>query len=141
MPSSSGGFSNGNHVQPPLIVRGLAAVGKQRQCVTGDHQFLVGRRHVNCNAAVVPRDQRCMRRIRLWIERHSQPAKLVRDAGAHRYRVLANTRREHERVEAAQRGRQHAGMEPDAVGEVFERKRSPRIGALLEVANVVADPG
>ena len=82
-----------------------------------------------------------MRRIRLWIERHPQPAKLVRDTGAHRYRVLANTRREHERIETTQRGCQHAGMEPDAVGKVFEREGSPRIGALLEVANVVADPG
>ena len=45
------------------------------------------------------------------------------------------------RIEPAERRRQHAGMEPDTVDEVFERERGARIGARLELAHVVADAG
>ena len=56
-------------------------------------------------------------------------------------RILADAGGEHERIEPAERGRQHAGVKPDAIDEVIERKRGPRIGARLEVAHVVADAG
>ena len=56
-------------------------------------------------------------------------------------RVLADAGGEHERIEAAERGREHAGVEPSTIDEIFERKRGARIGARLELAHVVADPG
>ena len=46
LPSSSGGFSDGNHVQPPLIVGGSRLSASSAKCVTGDHEFLVGRHHI-----------------------------------------------------------------------------------------------
>ena len=43
------------------------------------------------------------------------------------------------RIEPAQRGRQHAGVETDAIDEIVEREARRGSRARLELAHVVAD--
>ena len=96
---------------------------------------------IDGDAAVRPRDQRSARRVGGRIELDAEPGQLLGDARPHGRRVLADAGREHEGVEPAERRRQHAGVEADAIDEIVERERGPRIGARLELAHVVADAG
>ena len=75
------------------------------------------------------------------IEHAAEPGKPLHDGGAHRGRVLADAGREHEGVETAERRRQQAGLQADAVDEIVEREARARICARLEFAHVVADAG
>ena len=56
-----------------------------------------------------------MRGIGARIERRAQPVQLGGDARADAGRVLADAGSEYERVDPAQRRRQHAGIKPDAI--------------------------
>jgi hypothetical protein len=97
-----------------------------------DHQFFVCRHHIECDPAILLRYERRAGRVCCLIDGDSEPGQFVGDACAHAHRVLADPGREHEGVEAAEGGCQHAGIEADAVGEVLERKFSYRIRACFE---------
>ena len=84
-------------------------------------------------------DRRFARRVGVGVELAAEPGELLGDARAHRGRVFADTGREHEGIEPAERRGQQARMESDAIGEVVEREACPRVGACLKLAHVVAD--
>ncbi len=58
-----------------------------------------------------------------------------------RCRLLADAGGEDEGIEAAECGRQHAGMQADAVDEVVERQRRAWLGARQQLPYVIADAG
>ena len=57
---------------------------------------------------------------------HPEPREALADLPADQRRVLADARREHQRVQAAQRGRQRADLANDAIHEKFDRLRRQR---------------
>src|SRR5262249_33708519 len=65
-------------------------IHQERQGVSRDHQFFVGRNDVERDPALRLRYQRFAGRIGGRIELHSEPRDLLRDPGADRRRVLAD---------------------------------------------------
>ena len=55
--------------------------------------------------------------------------------------VFANSGGEYERIEPAERRRQHPGVQADAIDEVIDGKCGAGVGIRLQFAHVVADPG
>src|SRR6266851_4864627 len=78
-----------------------------------DHELLVGRNDVNGDPTLRSRYQYFPRCIRSWIEDCAEPCELLRDPRADDRRVLADSRGEHERVEAAKRCCEHSGVKAD----------------------------
>src|SRR5262245_16162723 len=121
--------------------RPRAALRQQRKRMPRDHQLLVSWYDVKCDPALRPRYQRCPRSIGGFVKYGAEPRQLCRDAGANRYRVLANAGGEHEGIEPAERSREHPGVESDAIDEVVDREGRGRIGTRFEIPHVVADAG
>src|SRR4029079_1622783 len=79
-----------------------APLGLQRKGMLCDHQFLVGGLDQEQDPTVRLRDDPLARRIVRRIQDDAEPCKLLRDASADHWRVLANAGREHERIEPTQ---------------------------------------
>ncbi len=66
-------------------------------------------------------------------------ASFCRDASTDSGRVLADARREHERINALQRRGQHSRIDAHPMHEVLDRKHGMRIVARTQLAHVIAD--
>ena len=109
--------------------------------MAGDHQFFIRRNDVNGNGAVRGRDQLVSPSVRRLVEPHTQPGQLRGDSRTKRRGVLADARREDERVEAAKRRRERASEERNPVDEIVDRKGRARIAACFKLSHVIADAG
>ena len=108
---------------------------QQRQGMLRDHQLLVSRHDEEYNPALRPRNERFAFCIGRRIQNDAEPCKLLRDAGADRWRILTN------RGPLPQRGRQHPRIQTDAVNEVVDGESRARIRTRLEISHVIADTG
>src|SRR5262245_28936467 len=109
--------------------------------MAGDHQFLVGRDDVAGDARAFARDAWTAFGIRLSVELKPEPAEALDDRFANAGRVLADSGRENQAVDAAHGGCEHPRRKGDAIDEMVERKLGAGILAFEQIANVVADSG
>src|SRR5262249_24073515 len=77
--------------------------GQDRERMSLDHGLFVGRNDIKGHAARRPRNQRCAGGVGGGIDLDPEPAQLCGDACAHARRVLANSGREHEGIDPAER--------------------------------------
>src|SRR5262245_27742120 len=113
----------------------------QRERMPRDHQFLVSRHDVNGDLAVGARDEQLASLVPRRVERRPEPTELAGDPSAHDGRIFAYTGSEYEGVEPADRGRQRASIDADAMDEMVECEPCTRRIARKQVTHVVADAG
>ncbi|ABA53469.1 hypothetical protein BURPS1710b_A1059 [Burkholderia pseudomallei 1710b] len=128
----------GPEVRPTPLCAPMAAVVRRsprsgmqhRRRIPRDHLLLVGRHDEHRDAAPVAADGLRIARVRVRIELDAEPAQPLAYRRARLRLMLADARREHERVEAAERRREPRGLARDPEREQFERvaRAGRRIG-------------
>src|SRR5436190_5073239 len=106
--------------------------------MASDHQFLIGRYHVNGHTALRCRDHVSGCAIGRAIELCPKPTKSLDDTHADHRRVLAYPSGENEGIEPTERGRKHARLECDPVDEIVDGKGSTWGRTRQKLAHVVA---
>src|SRR6476646_9737435 len=76
--------------------------------------------------------------VLFFVEGNAKPRKPLGDARTDSGRILADSGREHESIDAAQSGRKHAGTEPHPVFEIPHRKSRTRIVTRLQLSQLRA---
>src|SRR5262245_52911126 len=117
----------------------LASCADARQRVARNHQFLVRRDDPYRYGTVGGADSRPPAEIGGRIEASAQPSPIFADARPDGSSVLADTGREHEDVEAAQRGRERTEVTTDPIHEEIDRVGRLAGGTREQLAHVVAD--
>ena len=97
--------------------------------VAGDRPLFVGGDHPGRNGAGRGGDAGAVASVGRGVEPHAQPGQALAGGGADGRRVLADAGGEDQRVEAAERHRERAGLAGHAIREVIEGEPRPRIPA------------
>ena len=82
-----------------------------------DHTLFIGWKDPNDNTAIRRIDDRGVARIRLIVERYSQPGKPLTDLPTDFGSVFADARREHQPIKTTERTDECASLARDPVGE------------------------
>src|ERR1700730_2054978 len=108
------------------------------QCagVARDHQVLVGLYHICGHTAARRAYARLMSPVGPFVQVHPQPSAGAADGTAHRRRILADTGRKHNSVEATKRGGERGDVAGDTIAEDLDRKSRTRIVTSQELAEV-----
>src|SRR5689334_4861994 len=95
----------------------LAPWAEHAPRVLGDHEFFIRRYHPCRNGASRPADAGAALGIGLLVEFEAEPTRVLADARADHGRVFTDASGKDECIETAQRGRERAELELDAIDE------------------------
>ena len=104
-----------------------------------DHQLFVRGDHIDRDLAAGRGYQRPSRGIGVIVQLDAKPSELLGDAAADHGRILADAGGENERIQSAERRRQHPGAESGAMNEIVDGKLRAWLLVGLQLAHVVAD--